>query len=279
MFPVLFRYNDWSVSTLGVLYTLAFLISFLWSLRRAPANGISRHAICDITIITMLSFLVGSRLYYVLLHWSRFKGDLLGIVDIFKGGTAQYGGVLLMVVSLALYARLKRLPLAVLGSVFSAPFFLGLAVGRLGCFSNGCCFGLPTASFFGVHFPPWSQASRVGRKLLETAEDVSLPGNTVADVFVPGIHPVQLYSSAGALICMGIVLWVQRRTSNAMLVVIVSMGLLGLLRLVVDQFRYYETSVVFLGLPINSWISIVLLCTSLTIGISLLSPRGDKRAA
>ena len=267
MFPVLAKFNKWFISTLGVLYTLAFLVAFLWSLRRGPTFGINKQNVCDITIISMLSFLMGSRAYYVLLHWSHFKGDPVEIFDIFRGGTAQYGGVLLFVVALTAYARLKKLSIASLGSALSAPFFLGVAVGRLGCFANGCCFGLPTSSFLGVHFPPWAQASRAGRRLLETAEDVHLPGNNGADVFVPAVHPAQLYSAAGALICMGIILWVQRRTTCTVLVISVSIGLLGLLRLVVDQFRYYDTSAFFLGLPINSWISIVLLCASLTLGI------------
>ena len=277
MFPVLAKFNGWSVSTLGVLYTLAFLLAFLWSLRRGPTYGISKQTVCDITIISMLSFLVGSRAYYVLLHWSRFKGDLVGIFDIFRGGTAQYGGVLLLVVALAAYARLKRLSIASLGSTLSAPFFLGVAFGRLGCFANGCCFGLPTSSFLGVHFPPWSQASRVGRMLLENSADVAFPGNAGADVLVPALHPAQLYSAAGALLCMGFVLWLQRRTINPVALSAVPIGLLGLLRLVVDQFRYYEPSMMYAGLPTNSWISLVLIGSSVALVVRNTSRRRTQK--
>lgn len=265
MYPVLVRFNGWHISSLGFLYTLAFLLAFLWSLRRAQAFGISKQAVCDVTIIAMLSFLVGSRAYYVMLHWSRFRDDPIGILDIFRGGTAQYGGVILLVAALFAYARLKRLSIARLGSTLSAPFFLGIAVGRLGCFANGCCFGLPASSFLGVHFPPWSQASRIARELLEDAAEVSIPGNTGTDVFVPAVHPTQLYSAAGALLCMGIVLWVTKKGGRPRTISGITLGLLGLLRLVVDRFRYYDPSMMHAGIPTNSWISLILIISSVVI--------------
>lgn len=270
MFPVLARFNGWSISTIGVLYTLAFLLAFLWSLRRAPTFGITKQTVCDITIISMLSFLVGARAYYVLLHWSHFKGDFLGIFNIFRGGTAQYGGVLLFIVALAIYARSKKLPISALSLTFSAPFFLGVAVGRLGCFANGCCFGLPTSSFLGVQYPAWCQASQMGRKIIESSANASILENVSNNVFVPTMHPTQLYSAAGALICLGTVLWLERKTANPMIVALSSVGLLGLLRLVVDHFRYYESSASCAGLPINSWISLALLGGALVIRLSLL---------
>lgn len=262
MYKVLITFGNWSVSTLGVLYTLAFLIAFLWSLYRAKQFGVSRKAICDITIIALLSFVIGARLYYVILHWARFENDPAGALNIFKGGTAQYGGVIFMVLALVLYSRLRGYSAASLAATISAPFFLAVAIGRLGCFTNGCCFGLPTTSPIGVQFPPWSSASRVGRRLLEDASEVSYPGNDGIDVFVPAVHPTQLYSAFGALICVGLLLWLQRRFSAA-IVSGVSIGLIGVLRLAVDHFRYYEQYKVFSGLPTNSWISLALICASI----------------
>ena len=267
MYPVLIRFNGWSVSTLGVLYTLAFLLGFLWSLRRAPRYCVSRATVCDVTILIMLSFLVGSRVYYVLCHWAQFKIDLGSIFKIFRGGTAQYGGVLLSIIALVVYSRLKKISITDLAVTITPPYFLGMAIGRLGCFANGCCFGLPTSSFIGVHYPAWCQASRVARRVLESSANGFLLGDAGNDVFVPAIHPTQLYSAAGALICLGIVLWLERKTADPFIVAVASVGLLGLLRLVVDHFRYYESSALCAGLPINSWISLALLSSALVIRI------------
>ena len=44
MFPVLQRFGDWSVSTLGLLYAMGVLAAFLWALRRAPGMGVTRKA-------------------------------------------------------------------------------------------------------------------------------------------------------------------------------------------------------------------------------------------
>jgi phosphatidylglycerol:prolipoprotein diacylglycerol transferase len=257
--PVLFRYDGWSVSTLGVLYTLAFLLPFLWSLHRAPAHGLSRQTICDVLIIALPCFLVGSRLHYVLLHWPRFAGDLPAILDVFKGGTAQYGGVLLTLAALALYAHARRVSPAALGAVLAPPFFLGLALGRLGCFANGCCYGRPTTSCLGVRFPPGSHVSRAARRLLEVAGDSARTANGGVGVAAPAVHPTQLYAAAGALACLGIVLWAQRRTRSTTCTICLPIGLLGLLRLAVDRYRNYETSAIVWGWPVNSWISLGLL--------------------
>ena len=170
-----------------------------------------------------------------------------------------------MAIAIVAYTRLKKISTSALGTALSAPFFLAVAVGRLGCFANGCCFGLPTSSFLGVHFPPWSQASRVGRRLLEDSAIVSFPGNAGADVFVPAVHPTQLYSAGGAVLCMGIVLWLRRRAVEDGVIASVSIGLLGLLRLVVDHFRYFEPSTVHAGLPTNSWIGIVFVAVSVLL--------------
>jgi len=264
VFPVLLRFGDWSVSTLGLLYAVGVLAAFLWALRRAPGMGVARKTVCDAAIITMLGFLAGGRLHYVLQHWARFRGDLPAVADLSRGGTAQYGGIVLMIFGLLLYARWRRQPAADLGAVLAAPVLLAVAIGRLGCYAQGCCFGRPTDGPLGVCFPPDARASRVGRDLLDAGGDGTL---------APALHPTQLYSAGGALLGLLLLVWLQRRGAARGVLVGTALGALGLSRLVVDQFRYYEPSVFFLGWPINCWISATLLCAGVILVVRSSSSR------
>ncbi|MEZ4406255.1 MAG: prolipoprotein diacylglyceryl transferase [Polyangiales bacterium] len=118
-------------------------------------------------------------------------------------GRAAYGGLLGGIAAPALYLRWRRAPLA--------PFFDRVAIGtgltftlvRVGCFLEGCDFGLPTGSSLGVRFPPDSAAA-----VDHAARGWVRPGATSLPV-----HPTQLYESAVGLAAALAAAWVYRRQS------------------------------------------------------------------
>lgn len=73
------------------------------------------------------------------------------------------GGVAAGIVTFVAYARARGLPLLRLGDAIAAPLALGQAIGRLGCFSAGCCYGVPSSSsWWAVTFDSAEAASRTG---------------------------------------------------------------------------------------------------------------------
>ena len=128
-----------------------------------------------------------------------------------------YGGLIFGVLSALAYARLARLELGNLLDVFAPGLALGLALGRVGCFMAGCCWGDLCVSPDELSPPEISQL----RWQLQTLPFLSTPGFPLAVRFPPGagafeqhhklgligdqaqssrpVHPVQLYEAALAL--------------------------------------------------------------------------------
>ncbi len=148
----------------GVFLTLAILLAALLTIRRGlkkwnyPTDTI-------LTIIFVVAFfgLLGARLFYVVQYWrdvegATFRETLINVLDITSGGLVVYGSILGGCVAIIAYLALKRLPILATLDLFAPSLALGIAIGRLGCLMNGCCFGGPCDMPWGIEFPPGSPA-------------------------------------------------------------------------------------------------------------------------
>jgi phosphatidylglycerol:prolipoprotein diacylglycerol transferase len=144
---------------------------------------------------------------------------------------------------------------------------LGLAVGRLGCFFAGCCFGAPTVSGLGVVFPPGSDAAVAQAKvgLIASRALWSRP-----------VHPTQLYESAGALALAALIAFVvrprQRRDGDSFLVFCIGYAML---RFALEFLRADERGGV-LGLSTSQHLSIVLVAVALASARALRFPASSR---
>jgi hypothetical protein len=92
----------------------------------------------------------------------------------------------------------------------SAPIAVAHALGRVGCFLAGCCFGGTTAGPLGVHFPNGSAAFRLHRK--ESYADIVAQHKELGEWVSLGVHPTQLYEAgANFLIFLFLWFWVRKR--------------------------------------------------------------------
>jgi len=128
----------------------------------------------DLAFYLLIAALVGSRVFYVLTSWEEFRDNPVDIVRFWRGGLVFYGGLVFAFATGTWYVRKHRLNFIRLADLFAPSIPLGQALGRLGCFSAGCCYGKPT----GV---PWA--------VTFTDPD------SLAPLGVP-LHPTQLYESA-----------------------------------------------------------------------------------
>jgi len=226
--PVLFQVGPLEIRSYGVFMAAGFAAGAWWLVRRGRARGLPAHRMLDLVMAMIVTGLIGGRLLYVLTHWGEFAArPLYALLPIRPGGGVGYSGLvyyggigLAIPVAAALVRRWELSPWKVLDA--GAPALaLGTAVGRLGCFFNGCCYGHPTDSLLGMVFPPGSLAGS------------AFPG-------VP-IHPTQLYMVAYNLAIAGALLLVDRRWGRFDGTVIGAYLILtGFFRALVDLFRYYE---------------------------------------
>ena len=139
------------------LVTLGVVVGLLMQHSLAPHEHVASGRVLTASLLAVVAGLMGAKLWYLALHlrsWREFGADGWCIQGFLLGAAA----------ALAAATPLMRLPL---GSVLDATapgLFLGLAVGRLGCFFTGCCAGRPTSARCAV----WSSDRRVGARRIPT---------------------------------------------------------------------------------------------------------------
>ena len=186
MYPILIKVGEFTLHTYGLLLALAFFLAVGVAVREAKRRGVDPNVMMDLAFYVLLAALVGSRLFYVVTSWDEFRDNPVDIVRFWRGGLVFYGGLIFAFLVGAWYVRKHRLNFTQLSDIVAPAIPLGQAVGRLGCFAAGCCYGLPASVPWAVTFTdPQSLAPRG----------------------VP-LHPTQVYESAATfavfLFLMGI---------------------------------------------------------------------------
>lgn len=173
MYPILLKIGSFTLHTYGVLLAIGFFLAVLVALKEARRVGIDPNIIMDLAFYIFLAALIGSRLFYVLSSWEEFRDNPVDIFRFWRGGLVFYGGLILAFLVGLWYVKKQHLKFAPLADIVAPSLALGQAIGRLGCFSAGCCYGKPTDLPWAVTFKdPFTLAPR----------DISL-------------HPTQLYES------------------------------------------------------------------------------------
>lgn len=142
----------------GLMLVVAFVVATILA-RAAAARGprelvvLTPPQILDAFCMVMLAGIVGGRLFFVIQHWEVFIQYPLEIPAIWHGGLVWYGGFVGGVLGMAWYVRRRGIALVrAIDQVI--PFVaLGHGLGRIGCFLNGCCYGIFTSTWIGVTFP------------------------------------------------------------------------------------------------------------------------------
>jgi prolipoprotein diacylglyceryltransferase len=147
----------------GAMLFVAFLLCTWLAGRRAQKEGIGREVIQDLAMWLLIGGLVGARLSSVLLEGIRTgKVDMNLFWQFFRiwdGGLILYGSIIGGIVAYFLAYRfmIRRRNISTwkLADIIALAVVVGIGVGRIGCYLNGCCYGgvaCPTCEF-QAHFP------------------------------------------------------------------------------------------------------------------------------
>ena len=194
MFPILLDFNYFPLHTYGVLLASSFLTALWFSARAAEREGIDKAAIYDLGVYIAISALLGAKLLFLVTEFPYYvthPDEILSLTTLRSGGV-YYGGFILAAVAGIWISWRKGLPVWKITDLCAPGIAFGQAIGRLGCFSAGCCYGQPTSQPWGVVFSDSYSHQMVGVPL-----GVSL-------------HPTQLYQAGANLALFGL-LWLSLR--------------------------------------------------------------------
>jgi len=186
MYPILFKFGWLTVTSFGVMLAVAFIVGLYFMRREMAQRGMDPDIAYDMVLAVAFGALIGARLFFVAAHWSDYYAKApADILAIWKGGLVFYGGLLGGGIAMYLVARIRKLNVVRLADCVAAPLAIGTAIGRIGCFLNGCCYGVASDSSLALSFE----------------------GSGYAGTYLP----TQLVEMAWALVMFGVIFfWLER---------------------------------------------------------------------
>jgi len=189
MFPILLKIGPIHIYTYGFFLALAFLSAIYLSAREGERLGLSKARFYDLCFYAVLGALVGSRLLYVFTELPTFVAHPLKIFALWEGGLIFHGGLVGAVAVAFYYMRRHAIPWRPAFDALAIGMPVGQALGRVGCFMAGCCYGAPSSL-------PWAVTFTNPESLCPIKEP---------------LHPSQLYEALLLLGVFGILYWLRTR--------------------------------------------------------------------
>jgi len=241
--------GPYTLHTYGVLLAIAFLTGLWVVSRQAKREGLDSGRITDMAVFVLIAGLLGAKLLLLVLEWRTYARNPL---DLLWSGGVFYGGLLGGVLVAWWYARRHRLPGWRTADVLAPGVAVGQAIGRLGCFAAGCCWGKPAQVPWAVTFTDLYAARAVGTPLDNP------------------LHPSQIYESAAAFLIFVFLLWLAPRKRFAGQVVLAYIACYSVVRFALEFLRGDpDRGTWFRGVLSTSQ----LIALALFLGAALLLPR------
>ena len=250
--PIAFSIGPLAIRWYGLMYLIGFVLFLVLGKLRArePWRDMSSQDVDDLLFYGMIGTIVGGRLGHVLFYGplSYYLANPLDIFAVWKGGMASHGGIIGVIVAMALFARARGKSFLRVADFVVPLVPLGLGAGRIGNLINGELWG------------------RVADPSLPWAIVFPQAGDALAR------HPSQIYQFLLEGVTLFAILWVYSRKPRAPGTV-GSLFLIfyGLLRIVGEVFREPEALYGYmpLGLSAGQWLSVPMIVTGVVCFVLL----------
>lgn len=215
--------GDIAISTYFACLVLGLVLALHVCVREAKRSGEDPLLFFRLGLIGIGCGLIGGRLGHVLLaRPDIYLENPVRVLEFWRGGMVFYGGAIGGAIGVLLACRRYKVNLLRACDICAAPLMLGLALGRLGCLSAGCCFGRPIDWPWGIEWP-WAVTF--------------LSGQVPSPLRGIPLHPTQAYAAFNALALFVLLIEVRRRQRYAGQVTGVLLVAYGLSRSIIELFR------------------------------------------
>lgn len=244
MLPILVKLGPLTLHTYGLLVASAFLVGWWRAQRNVRQLELDERLFEQLAWWAMVAGVLGGRFTYVAMNLPDYVSHPLDVVKIWQGGLVFYGGFFAASAAVAVcvrrYRRLHGLvhedPVCVwrFGDAIAPAVALGHAIGRLGCFAAGCCYGKPTLWPWGVMF----------------RHPESLAPRGIA------LHPTQLYEAIVNVAIFGLLQRRLRSSQRPGAIFGWYLGLYAVSRFTMEWWRGDDRGPVVSSLSPSQWIAI-----------------------
>ena len=254
--PGIGEWGPFTLHTYGVLLAAAFIAGLwivTWQARRAGLDG---TRIADMAVYVLIAGLLGAKILLLVVEWEHYSKNLRDLFSLVQSGGVFYGGLLGAVPVAIWYARKHALPPWQVADVLAPGVVIGQAIGRLGCFSAGCCHGRRGDVPWAVTFRDEYAARVVGVPL-----DAPL-------------HPTQLYETLACLAIFGVLVWMASRKTFHGQIALAYVGLYAIARFVIEFYRGDAARGTVLGGALSTSQFIAILTV---LAVTLIAPYALKK--
>ncbi|MBU1726988.1 MAG: prolipoprotein diacylglyceryl transferase [Candidatus Omnitrophica bacterium] len=244
MYPQICKIGPFVIYSYGLMLVIAFILSVTLAALFAKRQGFHPDVVYNFGFTVFIAGVIGARLFYVIENINYYLENPLEIILLQHGGLSWFGGLVLGTVFGLWYLKKKNIPVLKFLDVIIPFVALGHAIGRIGCFLNGCCYGKP--SKFGFYFPAHKAV----------------------------LIPTQLISVFILLIIFIFLRTLQRRPHHEGQILFAYLFLFSIKRFFIEFLRADNPQVLW-GLTLFQLLSIVVFCIGIT-GFFMVNKKGRK---
>lgn len=191
MYPVIFELGPLKIYSFGLMMGISFIIANLLIAKEFKRKKLDGDHASNITLIALIAGVAGSKLLYLLEHFSDFTADPIGMT-FSPGGLTFYGGFILATISIYFYAKNKKIRFMQIADAVTPALLLAYGIARIGCHLAGDGdYGFPTALPWGTDYsngtyPPSAAFRNFPEIVAQYGVNGIVPNNTLC-------HPTPVY--------------------------------------------------------------------------------------
>jgi len=264
MFPILIQFPNWfpliggkAIHTYGLMTALGYLAGMLWIKHESKRMRLDVNKMLDLFFYIVVAAVVGGRILYVLISIDRWWMDPLVFFRIWEGGLVFYGGLIASVLLSIWYCHKNNITFFRVADLYAPGIAVGHAIGRIGCFAAGCCYGreAPHDSFWTVTYPSGQYA--------------------IAPTDHP-VYPVQPLETFGLLLIFLFLVLFRKKKKFDGEIFLLYLIFYPILRIILEFFRGDAIRGIFI-LSTSQWISLVWLVLAVVLWVVIKKNKHVRR--
>lgn len=243
----------------GITIAIAMIVGISIALHEAKRTGQNQDTYLDLLMLTMLTSVVGARIYYVIFSWDNYKDNLGEILNIRNGGLAIYGGIIAGAITVFIYSKITKMKFLQIADTVCMGLVAGQIIGRWGNFFNREAFGEYTNNLLAMQLP----VSAVRKNEITSAMWNHVV--TIGGVEYIQVHPTFLYEGLWSFMVLLFLFWFRKRKKFEGELFFCYLAGYGAGRFWIESLRTDQLLLPGIHVPVSQMLSAVLVIVSLSV--------------
>ena len=243
----------------GITIAIAMIVGISIALHEAKRTGQNQDTYLDLLMLTMLTSVVGARIYYVIFSWDNYKDNLGEILNFRNGGLAIYGGIIAGAITVFIYSKITKMKFLQIADTVCMGLAAGQIIGRWGNFFNREAFGEYTNNLLAMQLP----VSAVRKNEITSAMWNHVV--TIGGVEYIQVHPTFLYEGLWSFMVLLFLFWFRKRKKFEGELFFCYLAGYGAGRFWIESLRTDQLLLPGIHVPVSQMLSAVLVVVSLSV--------------